>query len=108
MAKGGVRPGAGRPKGSKGKQAPDETGFSRDIVRASVNADMTPLQYMLNVMRNPEADQTRRDRMAQAAAPFVHARMADNRFGKKDAQAEAATAAIEDGWGGDLDFDRPH
>ena len=32
----------------------------------------TPLQYMLRVMRDPEAPPARRDAMAIAAAPYVH------------------------------------
>jgi phage terminase small subunit len=35
---------------------------------------MSPLEYMLSVMNDRTAEATRRDRMAQAAAPFVHAR----------------------------------
>lgn len=48
---------------------------------------------MLKVMNNDEADQNRRDRMAIAAAPFVHPRMSDNRFGKGDEKAAAAEEA---------------
>ena len=36
----------------------------------------TPLQYMLRVMRDPEAAVARRDAMAAAAAPYIHPRMA--------------------------------
>ena len=35
-----------------------------------------PLQYMLRVMRDPEAPAARRDAMAIAAAPYVHSKMA--------------------------------
>ena len=56
---------------------------------------MTPLEYMLAVMNDPDADHVRRDRMAIAAAPFCHSRMADNRLGKKDAAAKAAETAGE-------------
>jgi hypothetical protein len=34
-----------------------------------------PLDYMLPVMRDPEADPKRRDAMAMAAAPYLHARL---------------------------------
>jgi hypothetical protein len=74
-----------------------------DVRRSARNSGMTPLQYMLGVLNDPEADQARRDRMAIAAAPFVHPRVADNRFGKKDALAEAAETAGENSdWGDDL------
>jgi len=36
----------------------------------------TPLQYMLSVMRDPEASTARRDAMAIAAAPYVHSKLA--------------------------------
>ena len=35
-----------------------------------------PLDYMLRVMRDPTADDNRRDHMAKAAAPYCHARLA--------------------------------
>lgn len=34
-----------------------------------------PLQYVIDVMRNPKASQARRDKMAIAALPFCHARL---------------------------------
>ncbi|RFC66583.1 hypothetical protein DYI37_03195 [Fulvimarina endophytica] len=37
---------------------------------------MTPLEYMLKVMRSEAADGERRDRMAIAAAPYVHPKLA--------------------------------
>jgi hypothetical protein len=36
----------------------------------------TPLQYMLRIMRDPEAPAARRDAMAVAAAPYVHSKPA--------------------------------
>lgn len=37
---------------------------------------LTPLEYMLAVMRDEEADPKRRDEMAKAAAPYVHPKLA--------------------------------
>jgi hypothetical protein len=34
-----------------------------------------PLDYMLSVMRDPNADAKRRDAMAMAAAPYLHPKM---------------------------------
>ena len=31
-----------------------------------------PVEWMLAVLRDPEADQSRRDRMAEIAAPYLH------------------------------------
>jgi hypothetical protein len=35
----------------------------------------SPLDYMLRVMRDPTQDDARRDAMAKAALPYVHARL---------------------------------
>lgn len=94
MPRGGFRPGAGRPKkgtGPAGKIA----GLPADILAEAISAGQSPLEYMLAVMRNPEADQARRDRMAMAAAPFCHARadaVAEGKKEKRQANAEAAAA----------------
>ena len=37
---------------------------------------LTPLDYMLSVVRDTEADEKRRDAMASAAAPYVHPKLA--------------------------------
>lgn len=92
MARGGYRPGAGRPKGST-KKAKEEAAQRAAVQPPEVNAgDKTPLEYMLAVMNDPEVDAARRDRMAIAAAPFQHARVGENnkREEKKDAAKEAA------------------
>ena len=83
---GGYRVGAGRPKGSR----------TLALIPATTPArpDMTPLEYMLAVMRDPLADPARRDRMAIAAAPFLHRKVAD--IGKKEA---ADLAALDAGKG---------
>jgi hypothetical protein len=49
---------------------------TREIAEAAVKEGITPLEYMLNVVRDPMAAPDRRDRMAIAAAPFVHPRLA--------------------------------
>ena len=106
MARGGYRPGAGRPIGAKTRQVKCKDRIPPDIIRAAKKSDMSPLDYMLAVMRNDEVESARRDRMAVAAAPFCHPRISDNRFGKKDAAAEAARdAGIGSGWSDDLAFD---
>lgn len=65
---GGARPGAGRPKGAQNK-------LSAEARAAAVKGGITPLEYMLRVMRNPKAEPSRRDEMARAAAPYVHPRL---------------------------------
>ena len=99
MARGGFRPGVGRPKGipeaKRMKRSKLETTLPPpDIARAAMNAGLMPLDYMLAVMRDDGADQVRRDRMAMAAAPYCHPRMAeDQRVGKKEVRKEKAKAA---------------
>lgn len=36
----------------------------------------TPLEYMLRIARDPTVNHDRRDRMANAAAPYMHPRLA--------------------------------
>ncbi len=55
----------GRPKGRK------------NIDRAElIKGGITPLEYMLSVVRDPAVEYRRRDQMAQAAAPYLHPRLA--------------------------------
>jgi len=64
---------------------------------------MSPLDYMLTVMRDPQADPMRRDRLAIAAAPYVHPRVEPTSRGKKKRAEDAAkTAAVGTEWGNDL------
>jgi hypothetical protein len=49
---------------------------TRDFNAAVSEAGVTPLEYMLAVMRDPNVDPDRRDRMATAAAPYIHPRLA--------------------------------
>ena len=44
---------------------------------------LTPLDYLLQVMRDETVDDARRDEAARAACPFLHARRApEDRLGK--------------------------
>lgn len=69
MARGGKREGAGRPKGTVNKA----TAQRQAEVAAS---GLTPLDYLLGVMRDEEADEASRRDCAKAAAPYVHPRLA--------------------------------
>jgi len=64
-----MRQGAGRKPGSASQK-------TREIADQAVKDGLTPLQYMLAVLRDPNTDPDRRDRMAVAAAPFCHPRLA--------------------------------
>lgn len=69
---GGRRPGSGRKKGSKQKIA--KTYLTKSALVAAGDGEM-PLQYMLRVMRDPGADEKRRDAMATAAATYIHPKL---------------------------------
>lgn len=66
---GGKREGAGRKKGIPNKK-------TMEVIAAAEAGGMMPLEYMLNVMRTDGVDTKRRDAMAAAAAPYVHAKLA--------------------------------
>ena len=52
---------------------------------------LAPLDYMLNVINDPHADPDRRDKLAIAAAPFLHAKPGEK--GKKQDRDDRAKAA---------------
>jgi hypothetical protein len=61
--------GAGRPRGSHNKR-------QQALVDAlEISERSTPLSYMLRVMNDPSAPVERRDKMALAAAPFLHSKL---------------------------------
>jgi hypothetical protein len=100
MPYGGHRPGSGRPKKVVEKRPLHqiEDGVAEDLER------LTPLKYMLRVMNDPMTEAERRDRMAIAAAPYMHERAGgDTKLGKKEiATQEAFEAGDGTDWGDDL------
>lgn len=68
----GSKPGERR--GGRKKGTPNKATALRE--REIARGGQTPLEYMLKVMRNSKADSDRRDRMATAAAPYVHPKLA--------------------------------
>lgn len=66
--KGGARPGAGRKKG-----IPNKASAAKAAAVAATG--ITPLDYMLDVMRNGETE-TIRFEAAKNAAPYVHPKLA--------------------------------
>lgn len=92
MARGGYRPGAGRPrKDAKPTETTEAPGGPVVAAPACPNESHTPLDFMLRVMNDASESPQRRDRMAIAAAPFVHPRAGE--AGKKDEKAKAAQRA---------------
>lgn len=133
MPRGGLRPGAGRPKkvvetpkpaGPKKPAAPRKTAAAKSAGQElpSTNADgtkpaggewspfgrqepaapvaedlstLTPLDFLLQVMRDPNEDKARRMSAAQLAAPYVHAKKGET-SAKKD-EAEKRKQAAQSG-----------
>lgn len=60
----------GRPKGSVNKKT---AAMQAELAAAGTE---TPLEYMLRVMGDRTAEHSRRDDMAKAAAPYLHAKLA--------------------------------
>lgn len=68
MAKiGGARPGAGRPRGSVSSR-------HVEIVASMMDGRKTPLEYLMDIMTDENADVKRRDWAAEKAAAFLHPR----------------------------------
>jgi hypothetical protein len=68
--RGGARPGAGRPPGSKNQR-------SAEIARQAVEAGITPIELMLKAMRDlwdEGTSEAKREaaKIAKDAAPYVH------------------------------------
>lgn len=98
MPRGGARPGAGR----KAKAVRDAI-TACEVAAKRSKGEMSPLDFMLAVMRDDEQDIKLRTAMAQAAAPYIHAKPSDVKLGKKEqADADAQTAGAGTEWGDDL------
>lgn len=85
---GGKRKGAGRPKGAK-------TRITEEAIAKVGDEGITPLEYMLNIMRDSDADERRRDDMAKAAAPYIHAKKIEADINVNDAHEERLAMARE-------------
>lgn len=64
----------GQRRGGRTKGIPNKASAAKAAEVAA--SGLTPLDYMLSVMRDELADKDRRDDMAKAAAPYVHNRLA--------------------------------
>lgn len=66
--RGGARKGAGRKPGSV-------TQKTREIAERAAAEGITPLEYLLSVVRDEGTDRRERMQAAMAAAPYVHPRL---------------------------------
>jgi len=77
MPRGGARPGAGRTKG-----APNKASQQRQAEVAA--SGITPLDYLLRVLRDEAAERSDRMEAAKNAAPYVHPRLTTVAVGQAD------------------------
>jgi hypothetical protein len=80
MSRGGPREGAGRPAGIANKAS-----IARQAEVAA--SGITPLDYLLQIMRDETAERDERRDAAKAAAPYVHPRLAAVEHTGKDGGA---------------------
>jgi hypothetical protein len=85
--RGGARPGAGRPKGSKIEVA--------SLEPASPEGEL-PLGYLLRIMRDSNIDPKRRDTMAKAALPYFHGRLISKSHSSTDPNGTEQTTPLEE------------
>lgn len=78
--KGGKRPGAGRKPGIPNKR-------TQETQKAIEESGLTPLEYMLSVIRNEQEEPRIRLNAAVSAAPYVHAKLASMELTGKDGGA---------------------
>ena len=84
MKHGGARPGAGRPKRD-----------DRYVLPIAEVGGMSPLEFLLAVIRDPNASAERRDRAAISVLPYCHPKIVDRWAGKREIQAHKAKHALE-------------
>jgi hypothetical protein len=77
MPRGGKREGAGRKEGSA-------TAKTRDMADKAASEGLTPLEYMLEVLRDLMADKADRMWAAEKAAPYIHPKLANIEHTGKD------------------------
>lgn len=68
MPRGGKREGAGRRAGAVSTK-------TREVADKAIEDGLTPLEFMLQVMRDESAERGERLEMAKAAAPYIHPKL---------------------------------
>lgn len=86
--RGGPRPGSGRKPGGQNRK-------SREIADRAAAEGITPLEYLLKVMRDENGDSETRLDAAKAAAPYVHPRLANIEANVSVTGHEAALDELE-------------
>lgn len=97
MARGGQRSGAGRPKGAVAKHRK----LANEATQQAIGTGMTPLAFLLSVMRDPDRADKDRLAAATAAAGYVHPKLSSvEHSGEMKMSHEQAIDELEDGLNG--------
>jgi hypothetical protein len=89
MARGGKREGSGRKAGSATKR-------TREIADAALESGLTPLEYMLGLLKDDQQPLAVRLDAAKSAAPYVHPKLAAiEHKGEMTFKHEDALAALK-------------
>lgn len=81
MPRGGPRPGAGRKRGSVSKK-------TTEVAQRAAETGVTPLEYLLKVMRDSKKPLGLRMDAAKSAAPYMHPRLSSVEIDLKDISDE--------------------
>ena len=87
-----IKKGTTMPRPARNRQPKPRPRLPQDVATAAEMRGLTPLGYMLAVMRNPKSSQRRRDRMAVVCARYLHSRPADPASAKSTEPLEARQA----------------
>jgi hypothetical protein len=77
MTHGGARPNAGRKQGSASTK-------TREIANKAASEGITPLEYMLTILRDEQQETAARFEAAKHAAPYIHPRLSSVEASGKD------------------------
>jgi hypothetical protein len=88
MPRGGARPNAGRKKGQA-------TRLNEEARKAALAGGTSPLDFLLEAMRDDQREFSVRLDAAKAAAPYVHARLASVAVGGTDGEPIQQITRIE-------------
>jgi hypothetical protein len=75
MAHGGARPNSGRKRGGTNKTADRRRRIKEAAIERAVGKLATPLEFLLETMRNPDLDMGVRIHAAARAAPYCHPKL---------------------------------
>ena len=92
MAHGGRRQGAGRKKG----QVAEKTALRTKIATQALESGITPLDYMLSILRDEGQETSARFAAAKECAPYLHPRLSSvDHKGNLNITHETALSELE-------------